>query len=217
MSVCVCACLCVCAHARVCEYVSLSFAMHVQFRYVSLVSCVQNPPMLLRSLSKLCNWPGGEKEGGLWDGGQGGWGIIECSLVSGEVEAVTVQSLQAQIYQYADALSSSVPPPLPPLLLTLQATSLPYLLLSLFPSRNGRPPPHFLSFPLLLPTVLINTPSILLHCCGSIISFSLEWSCTIITTYTELELRWAVFYDCHTQSLMDKKYVIKNISGEIEF
>lgn len=41
-------------------------------------------------------------------------GIIECSLIPGEVEVVTVQSLQAQIYQYADAPSSSVPPPLPP-------------------------------------------------------------------------------------------------------
>lgn len=37
-------------------------------------------------------------------------GIIECSLVPREEEVVTVQSLQTQIYQYADGFSSS---PLP--------------------------------------------------------------------------------------------------------
>lgn len=56
-------------------------------------------------------------------------GIIECSLVPGEVEVVTVQSLQAQIYQYADAPSSSVPPS------SSQSTT---------SSNSSRPPPGVL-------------------------------------------------------------------------
>lgn len=75
-------------------------------------------------------------------------GIIDCSLVPGEVEVVTVQSLQAQIYQYADAPSSSVPPPLP----SLPPPPPPPAAADLLPV--------FLSFLSRLPTVLSNASSL---------------------------------------------------------
>lgn len=143
----------------ICLTVCLSVS-HIGYMYYSdiyLKSHVYKTPLCYSySLSKLCY-----RAGGGWGVCRGGAvrlraegrSIIGCSLVPGEVEAVTVQSLQARIYQYADALSSMVPPPTS----LLHSSSAPPSLLALL-SPSSSPLLSILSFPSQLPMVFSNTP-----------------------------------------------------------